>query len=118
MEVRGLKFTVAMDADQSVGQKYGVDAIPHTVIIGPDGKVASGADRIQSRRRDGSHRHSEAPAGRSLPSRFQVIDDNLKDFCNVYLRSKNILAIAFVCTRLAKPSTGVRFSLHACPHHR
>jgi thiol-disulfide isomerase/thioredoxin len=40
MEVRGLKFTVALDADQGVGQKYGVDAIPHTIIVGPDGKVA------------------------------------------------------------------------------
>ena len=40
METRGLKFTVAMDSDQGVAQKYGVDAIPHTVIVGPDGKVA------------------------------------------------------------------------------
>jgi peroxiredoxin len=40
LEARNLKFTVAMDADQSVGQKYGVDAIPRTVIVGPDGKVA------------------------------------------------------------------------------
>jgi peroxiredoxin len=40
LETRGFKLTVAMDADQSVGQKYGVDAIPHTVIVGPDGKVA------------------------------------------------------------------------------
>lgn len=40
LEARGLKFTVAMDADQSVGQKYGVDAIPHTVIVGADGKIA------------------------------------------------------------------------------
>jgi thioredoxin-like negative regulator of GroEL len=33
-------MTVAMDADQGVARKYGVDAIPHTVIVGPDGKVA------------------------------------------------------------------------------
>jgi len=40
LETKGLKFKVAMDADQSVARKYGVDAIPHTVIVGPDGKVA------------------------------------------------------------------------------
>jgi len=40
LDAKNLKFTVAMDADQAVGQKYGVDAIPHTVIVGPDGKVA------------------------------------------------------------------------------
>jgi peroxiredoxin len=40
LEARGLKFSVAMDADQSVGHKYGADVIPETVIIGPDGKVA------------------------------------------------------------------------------
>jgi len=40
LETRGWKLTVAMDAGQNVAQKYGVDGIPHTVIIGPDGKVA------------------------------------------------------------------------------
>jgi len=40
LETRGLKLNVAMDADQSVGLKYGADAIPQTVIVGPDGKVA------------------------------------------------------------------------------
>ena len=40
LEARGLKLTVAMDGDQSIGQKYGVDAIPRTIIVGPDGKVA------------------------------------------------------------------------------
>jgi peroxiredoxin len=40
LAARGLKFSIAMDADQAVGQKYGVDAIPHTVLVGPDGKVA------------------------------------------------------------------------------
>ncbi|HEV3270902.1 MAG TPA: redoxin domain-containing protein [Candidatus Methylacidiphilales bacterium] len=40
LESRGMKLIVAMDTDQAVAQKYGVDAIPHTVIVGPDGKVA------------------------------------------------------------------------------
>jgi thiol-disulfide isomerase/thioredoxin len=40
LETRGLKLTVAMDTDQNIGRKYGVDAIPRTIIVGPDGKVA------------------------------------------------------------------------------
>ncbi len=40
LEQRGWKFTVALDATQSVAQQFGVSGIPHTVIIGPDGKVA------------------------------------------------------------------------------
>ena len=40
LETRGWKLTVAMDAGQAVARLYGVDAIPHTVIVGPDGKVA------------------------------------------------------------------------------
>ena len=40
LETRGWKFTVAMDAAQKVAQQYGVTGIPHTVIVGPDGKVA------------------------------------------------------------------------------
>jgi peroxiredoxin len=40
LEARNLKMTVALDADESIGKKYGADAIPHTVIVGPDGKVA------------------------------------------------------------------------------
>jgi thiol-disulfide isomerase/thioredoxin len=40
LEARGFKLDVAMDADQGVGRKYGVDAIPRTVVVGPDGKVA------------------------------------------------------------------------------
>ncbi|HEX4140626.1 MAG TPA: TlpA disulfide reductase family protein [Candidatus Methylacidiphilales bacterium] len=40
LEARGLKLRVALDADQSVGRKYGVDAIPRTIVVGPDGKVA------------------------------------------------------------------------------
>ena len=34
LETRGWKLTVAMDAEQTVARQYGVDGIPHTVIIG------------------------------------------------------------------------------------
>ena len=49
LEAHGLKLAVAMDADQIAGRKYAGDsiAIPCTVIVGPDGKVAwaqTGAD--------------------------------------------------------------------------
>jgi peroxiredoxin len=40
METRSWNFPVALDADQDVAREYGVEGIPHTVIIGPDGKVA------------------------------------------------------------------------------
>jgi thiol-disulfide isomerase/thioredoxin len=40
LETRGWKMTVALDAGQGVARKYDVDGIPHTVIVGPDGKVA------------------------------------------------------------------------------
>ncbi len=40
LETRGWKFEVALDANQRIGQSFGVEGIPHTVIIGPDGKVA------------------------------------------------------------------------------
>jgi thiol-disulfide isomerase/thioredoxin len=40
LETRGWKLTVALDAGQAVARQYGVEGIPHTVIIGPDGKVA------------------------------------------------------------------------------
>ena len=40
LETRDWKLTVAMDASQTVARQYGVDGIPHTVIVGPDGKVA------------------------------------------------------------------------------
>lgn len=40
LETRGWKFEVAFDANQRVGQSFGVEGIPHTVVIGPDGKVA------------------------------------------------------------------------------
>ena len=40
LETRGWKFEVALDANQRIGQSFGVEGIPHTVVIGPDGKVA------------------------------------------------------------------------------
>ncbi len=40
LETRGWQFEVALDASQRVGQQFGVEGIPHTVIVGPDGKVA------------------------------------------------------------------------------
>ncbi|MES2571129.1 MAG: TlpA disulfide reductase family protein, partial [Verrucomicrobiota bacterium] len=40
LETRKWKLSVAMDAGQGVSRQYGVDGIPHTVVIGPDGKVA------------------------------------------------------------------------------
>jgi thiol-disulfide isomerase/thioredoxin len=40
LETRGWKLSVALDDGSRVGQQYGADAIPHTVIIGPDGKIA------------------------------------------------------------------------------
>lgn len=40
LETRGWKLEVAFDASQRVGQSFGVEGIPHTVIIGQDGKVA------------------------------------------------------------------------------
>jgi thiol-disulfide isomerase/thioredoxin len=39
LDVRGWKLTVALDAQQEVARQFGVDGIPHTVVIGPDGKV-------------------------------------------------------------------------------
>lgn len=40
LETRGWKFDVALDANHRVGQTFGVEGIPHTVVIGPDGKIA------------------------------------------------------------------------------
>jgi peroxiredoxin len=40
IETRSWNLTVAMDSGQKVARDYGVDGIPHTVIVGPDGKVA------------------------------------------------------------------------------
>ena len=36
LETRGWKFEVALDANQRVGQNFGVEGIPHTVVIGQD----------------------------------------------------------------------------------
>jgi thiol-disulfide isomerase/thioredoxin len=40
LEIRGWKLVVALDAQREVARQFGVDGIPHTVVIGPDGKVA------------------------------------------------------------------------------
>ena len=40
LERRRWNLNVAMDGAQTVGRQYGVDGIPHTVIVGRDGKVA------------------------------------------------------------------------------
>ena len=40
LQTRGWNLTVAMDSAQKVAGQYGVSGIPHTVIVGPDGKVA------------------------------------------------------------------------------
>jgi peroxiredoxin len=40
LDAHNWKFTVALDAAQSVARQYNVDGIPHTVVVGPDGKVA------------------------------------------------------------------------------
>lgn len=39
LQTRGWNMLVAMDTQQDVGRKYGVDGIPHTVVIGPTGNV-------------------------------------------------------------------------------
>ena len=39
LERRSWALPVAMDADTKVAGKYGVDGIPHTVLVGKDGKV-------------------------------------------------------------------------------
>jgi peroxiredoxin len=39
-QARNWKLNVALDPNQKVGRLYNVDGIPHTVIVGPDGKVA------------------------------------------------------------------------------
>lgn len=40
VEARHLKMAVGLDTDQAVAKKYGVEGIPHTVVIGPDGTIA------------------------------------------------------------------------------
>ncbi len=39
MKRRGWDFPVALDVDQSIGLSYGVQGIPHTVILAPDGTI-------------------------------------------------------------------------------
>lgn len=39
LQARGWQMTVALDAAQDVGRKYGAESIPHCVVVGPDGKV-------------------------------------------------------------------------------
>ena len=41
LEKSNWDLPVLMDRDGKVGTKYGVGGIPHTVIIGPDGKIVS-----------------------------------------------------------------------------
>ena len=40
LEARKLDFMVGMGTDQKAGQLFGVEGIPHTVVVGADGKVA------------------------------------------------------------------------------
>ncbi len=40
LDTRGLDMTVALDADQAVGAKYGVEGIPYSVVIDREGKIA------------------------------------------------------------------------------
>ena len=40
LDANGWKLTTVLDSDQKVSEQYQVEGIPHTVIIGPDGKVA------------------------------------------------------------------------------
>ncbi|HEY1050287.1 MAG TPA: TlpA disulfide reductase family protein, partial [Prosthecobacter sp.] len=40
MESRGWKFEVVFDANQRVGQSFDAETLPHTVIVGADGKIA------------------------------------------------------------------------------
>jgi peroxiredoxin len=40
LTTRRWNLTTVLDVDQAVGKAFGVEGIPHTVVIGPDGKVA------------------------------------------------------------------------------
>lgn len=40
VDARGFKMPVGFDASQQVAKKYGVEGIPHTVVISRDGKIA------------------------------------------------------------------------------
>jgi thiol-disulfide isomerase/thioredoxin len=39
LETRSWDLKVVLDTDQKVGKAYGVEGIPHTVVVGPDGKI-------------------------------------------------------------------------------
>lgn len=39
LQTRGWQMTVALDSQQAIGAKYGVEGIPHCVVIDPEGKV-------------------------------------------------------------------------------
>ncbi len=39
LEARGWKMAVCLDGNQAAAKKYGVEGIPHTVVVGADGKV-------------------------------------------------------------------------------
>lgn len=57
LETRGWKLDVVLDASQRVGQSFGVEGIPHTVVIGPDGKIAYVKTGYES---DGAEKIAEA----------------------------------------------------------
>ncbi|MEY2599985.1 MAG: hypothetical protein RLZZ142_2244, partial [Verrucomicrobiota bacterium] len=40
LQKRRWKLTTALDASQSVGKTFGVNGIPHTVLVAPDGSIA------------------------------------------------------------------------------
>ncbi len=40
LAVRDLDMEVGVDADASIGEVFGVNSLPQTVIVGPGGKVA------------------------------------------------------------------------------
>jgi thiol-disulfide isomerase/thioredoxin len=40
LEQRGWKLPVGLDLLQTVGRQFQVEGIPHTVLVGPDGKIA------------------------------------------------------------------------------
>lgn len=40
LEQRHWSLTTALDAEQKIGARFGVEGIPHTVVIAPDGKIA------------------------------------------------------------------------------
>ncbi len=64
VDARGWKMTVAMDAQQDVGRKYGVEGIPHCVVINADGTIiwsATGFAPGQSEKMAAAIRKSMGP---------------------------------------------------------